>query len=117
MAAHNALGRAGEAEAVRYLQQQGYTLRMLNYRHGRAEVDLIVERNGLLVFVEVKTRTNVRFGEPEAFVSAAQAARVMQAAEAYLLDQNWQHEVRFDVVAVVQQGGGFRVQHFEDAFG
>jgi putative endonuclease len=65
------LGQAGEAAAAAFYQKAGYEVLAHGYRHGRAEVDLIVQRGlDLLVFVEVKTRSGGQYGAPETFVSA-----------------------------------------------
>jgi putative endonuclease len=116
MARHLATGRQGEALAAAHLVRQGYEILAQNYRHGRGEIDLIVRRDGWLVFVEVKTRTNLAFGYPEAAVSARKAALVTAAAEAYVLQTDWHGPIRFDIVAVVLTRGEPQVAHFEDAF-
>lgn len=116
MAQHNEIGKQGEEEAARFLQSEGYELLARNFRHQHAEIDLIVKRGKLLVFVEVKTRTNLSFGNPEEFVSYAKAKLVMKAAEQYIFAHNWLFDVRFDIVAVSISGSVLRVKHVEDAF-
>ncbi|WP_080237324.1 YraN family protein [Spirosoma rigui] len=116
MAQHNEIGKQGEEEAARFLQSEGYELLARNFRHQHAEIDLIVKRGQLLVFVEVKTRTNLSFGNPEEFVSYAKAKLVMKAAEQYIFAHNWLFDVRFDIVAVSISGSVLRVKHVEDAF-
>ncbi len=117
MSAHLDTGRRGEDLAARLLQQKGYELVARNFRAGRGEIDLIVRKENLLVFVEVKTRTNLRFGMPEAAVSPRKAALVVQAADAYIFANDWKENIRFDVVAVVfSRGQEPDVAHFEDAF-
>lgn len=116
MAQHNETGQQGEAEAVRYLQDKGYEIRTRNYRHQHAEIDLVAQKGKLLVFVEVKTRTNVSYGNPEEFVNYTKAKLVMRAAEQYIFAHNWQHDVRFDIVAVTLAGNELRIRHIEDAF-
>ncbi len=106
-------GKEGEALAAAYLKQLGYELVERNYRHKKAEIDLIVQKDNWLVFVEVKARSEDTFGYPELFVDARKAALLMQAAEAYVYARNWQGHVRFDVVSVNLKTGDIR--HFEDA--
>ena len=57
-------GRRGERLALRYLRRRGYRLLQRNYRHGRHEIDLVMQDGDCLVFVEVKARSNIAFGTP-----------------------------------------------------
>jgi len=116
MAQHNETGRQGEAEAVRYLREKGYEIMARNYRHQHAEIDLVAQKSKLLIFVEVKTRTNLSYGNPEEFVSYTKARLVMKAAEHYIFANDWQHDIRFDVIAVTVAGHEVRIKHLEDAF-
>jgi putative endonuclease len=117
MPAHLDTGRRGEDLAAQLLQAKGYEIVARNFRAGRGEIDLIAKKEGLLVFVEVKTRTNLRFGMPEAAVSPRKAALITQAADEYLFAADWHGNLRFDVVAVVLRPGQEpQVTHFEDAF-
>ncbi|GAB3246579.1 YraN family protein [Larkinella harenae] len=116
MAQHNDTGRQGEDEAIRYLQRKGYDILERNYRHQHAEIDLIAQLGKLMVFVEVKTRSNTRFGNPETFVNYTKARLVMKAAEHYLFAKDWPYDVRFDVVAVTVLPDQIAINHIEDAF-
>lgn len=116
MAQHNETGKQGEEEAVRYLREKGYEIMIRNYRYQHAEIDLIVKKGKLLVFVEVKTRTNLSFGNPEEFVSYTKARLVMKAAEQYIFSRDWLYDIRFDIIAVTLAGNELRVKHIEDAF-
>lgn len=116
MAQHNETGKQGETEAARFLQEKGYEIMARNFRYQHAEIDLVAKKGKLMVFVEVKTRTNLSFGNPEEFVSYAKAKLVMKAAEHYIFTHNWLFDVRFDIVAVSIAGTQMRVNHVEDAF-
>jgi putative endonuclease len=116
MAQHNETGKQGEAEAVRYLQEKGYEVMARNYRHQHAEIDLVAKKGKLLVFVEVKTRTNLSYGNPEEFVSYTKSRLVMKAAEHYIFAHDWFHDIRFDIIAVAMSGNELRITHIEDAF-
>lgn len=116
MAQHNDTGKQGEEEAVRYLREKGYEIMTRNYRYQHAEIDLIVKKGKILAFVEVKTRTNLSYGNPEEFVSYTKAKLVMKAAEQYIFARDWQGDVRFDIVAVTIAGSELRIKHIEDAF-
>ena len=116
MAQHNETGKQGEQEATRFLQENGYEIMARNFRYQHAEVDLIARKGKLLVFVEVKTRTNLSFGNPEEFVSYTKAKLVMKAAEHYIFTHDWQFDVRFDILAISIAGADIKVKHVEDAF-
>jgi putative endonuclease len=95
------IGRWGETLAADYLAGQGYEIIGRNLRTKYGEIDILARQNGSLVFVEVKTRTNANFGEPESSVDARKQAHLSAAAQAYLqehseLGSDW----RFDVVAI-----------------
>lgn len=116
MAQHNETGKQGELEATRHLREQGYEIMAQNYRHQHAEIDIVAKKGKLLVFAEVKTRTNLSFGNPEEFVSYTKAKLVMKAAEHYIFKTDWMHDIRFDIIAVTIAGNELRVKHIEDAF-
>jgi putative endonuclease len=108
------LGQAGEAAAAAFYQQAGYEVLARGDRHGRAEVDLIVQRG--LVFVEVKTRSGGQYGAPETFVSARKKELFRLAATHLQEEIRWNGDIRFDIVALTQLSQGFRIELFEDAF-
>ncbi len=107
-------GELGERLARKHYEAAQCEVLETNYRYKRCEVDLIVLIDDkLLVFVEVKQRTDNSFGEAETFVSEAQQNRIKEAAEDYIYAINWKKDVRFDVVCVDAEG---RIKIFEDAF-
>lgn len=107
-------GDAGEKLASEFLEARGFSIVARNFRYKRAEVDLIVSSEKLLVFVEVKYRKNHAFGEPESFVSAAQSKRIVEAAEHYVLEHDWHGDIRFDIIAITQ--ATHEIVHLVDAF-
>jgi putative endonuclease len=113
----HALGQAGEAAAADFYRQAGYVVLAQGYRHGRAEVDLVVRQGmALLVFVEVKTRSGSQYGPPETFVSARKKELFRLAATHLQEELDWRGDIRFDILAVTQLRSGFRLEVFEDAF-
>ena len=116
MAQHNETGKQGELEAARYLREKGYEVVAQNYRYQHAEIDIIGKKGKLLIFAEVKTRTNLSYGNPEEFVSYAKAKLIMKAAEHYIFAHGWMYDVRFDIIAVTVVGAEWQVKHIEDAF-
>ena len=109
------LGRQAELIAAAYLESQGYTICCHNYRAGRGEIDLIAERAGMLVFVEVKSRRSRRHGFPEEAVSSGKADKIAQTAQHYIESNDCQQDIRFDILSVELEPP-YTISHFEDAF-
>lgn len=116
MAEHNNLGKQGEELAEKYLLQKGHTILCRNFRYGRAEVDIVSREGSIVVFTEVKTRSNERFGFPEEFVGKEKMRLMKEAAEEYLYKHRLETEVRFDIISVAPVKGELTVHHIEDAF-
>ncbi len=108
-------GQQGETIAADFLERKGFAVVARNYRYRRNEIDLIVRQKNRLVFVEVKLRKDAAFGHPEAFVNEQQAQRIIEAAEHYLHETNWEGDIRFDIIAITLQPK-LSLEHFEDAF-
>jgi putative endonuclease len=114
------LGRWGESQAAAYLAERGYEILDSNVRTSYGEIDLITIQDGVTVFVEVKTRSSLRFGLPEESITPRKQAHMLAAAQAYLqdhpdLDADW----RVDVISVLRKGRGRKpeITHFENAVG
>jgi putative endonuclease len=116
MAIQQERGKKGEQIAEKYLRKNGYDILEMNYRAGKSEIDLICKQANTLVFVEVKARTSSKFGQPEEFVGEAKATKIIEGAEAYILENSWDGAIRFDIVAVLMLTHKTEVNHFEDAF-
>ena len=84
MAEHNELGRWGERKATEYLEAQGYTIWERNWHTGHRDIDIIAYKDNTLVIVEVKTRRNNVFMEPEMAVNRKKAHSIMIAANLYV---------------------------------
>ncbi len=113
------LGRWGEDAAAQYLTANGYTILARNIHSAHGEIDIVASKDGLLVFVEVKTRSSHAFAYPEDSVTRRKQAYLLSAAEAYLQahpesGETWQ----FDVIAVEgAPGGKTQIEHFENVIG
>jgi putative endonuclease len=111
-------GRLGEDLAHRLLRRRGFTVIARNYRPpaGGGEIDLIAMDAGMLVFVEVKTRTSLEFGTPADAVDSEKQSFIERAARDYARrrQMDWE-QVRFDVVSVVL-GNPPQVELLKDAF-
>lgn len=118
---HQRIGQWGEAVAAYYLEQHGYQVLARNVRTARGELDLIARQmGGLVVFVEVKTRTNGGFGLPESAVDARKLEHLYQSAQVYLQEhaEYAECEWRIDVIAIQGKPGerveDVGIEHFEN---
>ena len=98
------LGKEGEDRAALFLVKQGYRILERNYSTKSGELDLIALHDGVVVFVEVKTRTSDAYGAPELAVTPRKRQRMVKAALGYI-KQKKLHQVpcRFDVVAITSE--------------
>ncbi len=111
------LGRIGEVLAENYLTEKNFIIVKKNWRYHHKEVDIIAEKDDVLIFVEVKTRTTNYFGEPFESVSPQKQEFLIEAANGYLEDNNLDKEVRFDVISIVISGKNPpEIFHIIDAF-
>ena len=116
MAEHNELGKKGEKLAVEYLRLKEYEILEINYRHQKAEVDIIAKRGNTLIAAEVKTRSTPEFGNPQDFVKPKQIQQLVKAMNFYVENQNLDVDVRFDIIAIIKNKMGTRILHIQDAF-
>ena len=111
------LGEYGEELATLHLIKQGYTILERNWFFGKNEVDIICQKEeGVLVVVEVKARNSDFFGDPQSFVSTGKQKSVVKVSNEYVLENDLDVEVRFDIIAVLKNSKQERLEHFEDAF-
>jgi len=110
------VGRIGESIAAEYLHKKGYHIIECNYRTRYAEIDLIVRKNNLLVFIEVKTRVGERFGSPEDAIRRDKLYRLVKNAQAYIARRGYTKEYRIDAVCIVLDKNNClkRINHHEN---
>ncbi|HEX2228544.1 MAG TPA: YraN family protein [Candidatus Binatia bacterium] len=112
-----ALGREGERVAELFLKKKGYKVVKRNYRCRGGEVDLIVLDRKVVVFVEVKTRTDHGFGSPLEAVEPRKQRRMILAAQLFLHEKKLhERDARFDVVGISWPGADPLVEHIQNAF-
>lgn len=116
MADHNELGKLGEERAQAYLVLKGYKIRHTNWVTGKFELDIVAEKDGMLVIVEVKTRSSEYFEHPEEAITLRKIRNLVSAAHDYIFKFNWMGETRFDIISVIPKGQTYTIQHIEDAF-
>ena len=119
MAAHNDLGKWGEEIAVNFLHKKGYTIRECDWRIGHRDIDIIALTPDMrtVVFVEVKTRSNRMFTDPEMAVDYQKIRHLQQAANHYIKYRHIDRDIRFDIITVVgTMNDTPAIDHIKDAF-
>ena len=116
MAAHNELGAWGEELAADYLQRKGYDIFERDWTSGHRDLDIIAQKGSTVVFVEVKTRRNRVFGEPEEAIDYRKLQNLRMAINYYVKSRRISREIRLDVITVVgtPDGGPPEISHIED---
>ncbi len=118
MAGGHDLGVQGERLAARYLREHGYAILARNFRFGRREIDLIVARDGLVAFVEVKSRAGSGYGHPFEAINAQKRREIERVARFWLHRHGHPAtRCRFDAVGViVRRDGAPIIEHVPDAW-
>ena len=116
MAEHNELGKLGEELAVDFLQQNGYDILETNWVFQKAEIDIIAQKENILAVVEVKTRSSIDFGLPQDFVKPKKIQLLVKAVNEYVISNDLDVEVRFDIIAIHKEGKNYKIEHIDDAF-
>ncbi len=112
-----AVGRKGEKLARNLLAEKGYRILERNYRSRLGEIDLVCQDQGTVVFVEVKTRTQDRFGIPAEAVRPRKQHRLRRLAQGYLISHGLEScNVRFDVLSIMLSSGPPAIEHIIGAF-
>lgn len=116
MAAHNDLGKNGEQMAADYLLKNGYEILQRNWTFQKSEIDIIARKNDVLAVVEVKTRSSLAFGLPQDFINPKKIQHLVKAVNEYVVKNDIEVNVRFDIVAISKHGEQYKLEHLEDAF-
>ena len=116
-AARQAFGELGERIAERWLSRHGWRVVQRRFRNGHRDIDLVVERDGTIAFVEVKARKGADFGGPVRAVDHRKRRQLERSAMVWI-DRHGREadSYRFDVVGVLLNGASVRVCHVENAF-
>lgn len=117
MASHNDFGKKAEDLAVEYLQKNGYKILIRNFRFQKAEIDIIAEKDNLIIVTEVKARSTDAFILPQEAVTKTKIRLIVFAANHYLEEFKKSSEVRFDIISVLpDEKGKLIIEHIKDAF-
>jgi putative endonuclease len=116
-AARQAFGELGERIAERWMRRSGWRVIQRRFRSGHRDIDLVMERDGTVAFVEVKARRGASFGQPIEAVNWKKQKELTKSAQVWIDRHGRASEVyRFDVVGVLVSDGRVRVRHVPDAF-
>ncbi len=116
MAEHNELGKLGEELAVDYLKKEGYEILETNWVFQKAEIDIIAKKGEIIAVIEVKTRSSIEFGLPQDFVKPKKILPLVKAINEYIISNNLDSEVRFDIISIYKEEKIFKIEHLIDAF-
>ena len=119
MAEHNELGKWGEDEAARYLEDEGYAIIDRDWKIGRRDLDIVAMSpdGDTLVIVEVKTRTEEEYQKPEEAVDKRKMRNLAVAANAYAKECKIDKNMRFDIISIIGKGHQVEnLEHLKDAF-
>ena len=116
MAEHNELGKLGEELAVEYLQKAGYEILETNWVFQKAEIDIIAKKGEIIAVIEVKTRSSIDFGLPQDFVNPKKIQLLVKAINEYIISNDLDAEVRFDIISIQKIEKNFKIEHLNDAF-
>src|SRR3954447_24424668 len=116
-AARQAFGQLGERIAERWLRRKGWRGGQRRFRSGHRDIDLVVERDGTVAFVEVKARRGTSFGDPVEAVNWIKQRELARSASVWIDRHGRPAEVyRFDVIGVLVEGERVRIRHVPNAF-
>jgi len=117
MATHNDFGKKAEDLAVEHLLRSGYKILSRNFRFQKAEIDIIAEKEDLIIIVEVKARSTDAFMLPQEAVKKSKIKLIVSAADRYLEQYNRNEEVRFDIITVLpDEERNLVIEHIIHAF-
>jgi putative endonuclease len=110
------LGKTGEEFAAGHLKKSGYKILFRNWKWGKHEIDIIAGKDDMIVFVEVKTRTDNPAEDPRTAITGEKRKSMIYAADGYIQKFNIDKESRFDVIIIIKKGESYEIDHIEDAF-
>ena len=109
-------GKESEKVAESYLKNNGFVIHFKNKRVGRYEVDLVCEKNGVIVFVEVKSLSSNRYKKPFDSVTRCKQKKIIRVADQLIQKHFPNQECRFDVVSMTGAAENYKIEHIKNAF-
>lgn len=107
-------GKEGEEIAEKYLKKQRYKIICKNFYTRKGEIDIIAKKEKLIVFIEVKTRTNLKYGTPAMAVNSTKIRHMKTAARIFLmLNKFTKCSIRFDVIEIYKTENDYKINHIQ----
>ncbi len=116
MASHNDFGKKGEKLAAELLLKKGYTILWRNFRYLKAEIDIIAQKGSILVVAEVKYRRSDHLQPITASINKKKIGLLIMAADHFVQENDMDVDVRFDIITILGQPSGYKIEHLEEAF-
>ena len=111
------LGNWGEDIAVDFLKDKDFQILVRNYRRQRAEIDIIAQNDEVIAFVEVKTRSNDKFGSGLEAITINKQRQIIKAAKIFCQENDiYDIPCRFDVISIKKDKKNYHIEHIENAF-
>ena len=110
------VGSAGEDKAIKFLKKNKYKIIIKNYQTYFGELDIVCQKEGFIIFVEVKTRSENYMVSGRDAVSPSKQKKIIKAAMQYLQTHKTDLQPRFDVVEITLKNGKDEIVHIENAF-
>ncbi len=108
------IGRLGEYLATKYLQKLGYSIIERNFRCRQGEIDIIAKYRKELIFIEVKTRTNLNYGNPAEAVTLIKQKHIQKATQYYVYKNNlFNSFIRIDIIEVYIKKHEYKINHIK----
>ena len=110
------IGKKGEIFAKEYLVSKSYNILNVNFRNYIGEIDIIAMDKDVLVFIEVKTRTNMKYGYPYESVNYRKQQKIIYTSLSYIQQKNIKDaQIRYDIIEVYLTPS-MNINHIENAF-
>lgn len=107
-------GKIGEKIAQQYLKNNNYKIIKTNFYTRVGEIDIICKENDCVIFIEVKTRTNFKYGTPAMAVNKIKMKHIKCAANIFLyINKLYKYNIRFDIIEIIIKGGKCKINHIK----
>lgn len=116
MGKHNEFGKLGEQKAADFLIEKGYEIKYKNYRYLKGEIDILAQKENVLAVVEVKSRSSDFLENIADTVNQKKIQLLVATADHYIITNDLDVEVRFDIITILKRGKKFEIEHLKDAF-
>lgn len=111
------LGELGENKAINFLIKNGYNILEKNFRSKHGEIDIIAKEKNEYVFIEVKTRTSIKYGMPVEAVDKNKKEHILNASKYYIYKNYLQNQfIRYDIIEVYINKNNYLINHIKNAF-